>query len=216
MAYKLAIFDLDGTLLDTLDDLAGSVNYALKTESLPARTIREVRSFIGNGLRNLIDRSVPQGTDAAITDRVFATFKAHYALHSKDITHPYEGVCRLLTQIRTAGCRIAILSNKADFAVQELCRLYFDGLYDFAAGERAGIPKKPAPDSVWAIADMFAISRSDCVYIGDSEVDIETARNADMNLICVDWGFRDRDILINAGAGRIVSDIPSLEAAILA
>ena len=215
MSCKLAIFDLDGTLLDTLDDLAGSVNHALESESLPTRSILEVRSFIGNGIRNLIDRSVPADTDPAVTDRVFAAFKAHYALHSKDITHPYEGVCELLARIRAAGCKVAILSNKADFAVQELCALYFDGLYDFAAGERAGIPKKPAPDSIFAIADSFGIARSACVYIGDSEVDIETARNADMKLICVDWGFRDRDVLISAGAERIVSDIASLEAAIL-
>ena len=215
MQKQLVIFDLDGTLLDTLDDLADAVNWALKQEQLPRRTREEVRAFVGNGIRNLIERAVPAGTEAAQTDRVFAGFKARYAGHCADKTRPYPGILELLARLRAEGIRTAVVSNKADFAVQTLCRDYFPGLVDCAVGERAGIPKKPAPDSVQEVLRALKISREQAVYVGDSEVDVVTARNAGMDGILVLWGFRDRQTLERAGAKTIAATAEELCAALI-
>ena len=215
MQKQLVIFDLDGTLLDTLDDLADAVNWALKQEQLPRRTREEVRAFVGNGIRNLIERAVPAGTEAAQTDRVFAGFKARYAGHCADKTRPYPGILELLARLRAEGIRTAVVSNKADFAVQTLCRDYFPGLVDCAVGERAGIPKKPAPDSVQEVLRALKISREQAVYVGDSEVDVVTARNAGMNGILVLWGFRDRQTLERAGAKTFAATAEELCAALI-
>ena len=215
MRKQLVIFDLDGTLLDTLDDLADAVNWALKQEQLPRRTREEVRAFVGNGIRNLIERAVPAGTEAAQTDRVFAGFKARYAGHCADKTRPYPGILELLARLRAEGIRTAVVSNKADFAVQTLCRDYFPGLVDCAVGERAGIPKKPAPDSVQEVLRALKISREQAVYVGDSEVDVVTARNAGMDGILVLWGFRDRQTLERAGAKTFAATAEELCAALI-
>ena len=215
MQKQLVIFDLDGTLLDTLDDLADAVNWALKQEQLPRRTREEVRAFVGNGIRNLIERAVPAGTEAAQTDRVFAGFKARYAGHCADKTRPYPGILELLARLRAEGIRTAVVSNKADFAVQTLCRDYFPGLVDCAVGERAGIPKKPAPDSVHEVLRALKISREQAVYVGDSEVDVVTARNAGMDGILVLWGFRDRQTLERAGAKTFAATAEELCAALI-
>lgn len=215
MQKQLVIFDLDGTLLDTLDDLADAVNWALKQEQLPRRTREEVRAFVGNGIRNLIERAVPAGTEAAQTDRVFAGFKARYAGHCADKTRPYPGILELLARLRAEGIRTAVVSNKADFAVQTLCRDYFPGLVDCAVGERAGIPKKPAPDSVQEVLRALKISREQAVYVGDSEVDVVTARNAGMDGILVLWGFRDRQTLERAGAKTFAATAEELCAALI-
>lgn len=215
MRKQLVIFDLDGTLLDTLDDLADAVNWALEQEQLPRRTREEVRAFVGNGIRNLIERAVPAGTEAAQTDRVFAGFKARYAGHCADKTRPYPGILELLARLRAEGIRTAVVSNKADFAVQTLCRDYFPGLVDCAVGERAGIPKKPAPDSVQEVLRALGIPREQAVYVGDSEVDVVTARNAGMDGILVLWGFRDRQTLERAGAKTFAATAEELCAALI-
>ncbi|MBR7062159.1 MAG: HAD-IA family hydrolase [Clostridia bacterium] len=205
MKYKLAIFDLDGTLLDTLEDLMNSVNHALEQYGLPERSYAEIRRIVGHGIRNLVDNAVPQGTPAEVADRVFEAFKAHYKVHCADKTAPYPGVCGLLRDVRAAGLRVGVISNKADGAVQELMTTYFAGLTDIARGEIAGIPRKPAPDGVWTMIKEFGVDPSEAVYIGDSEVDVETARNAGLEHIIVTWGFRDREQLIRCGA-RVLAD----------
>lgn len=205
--YTLAIFDLDGTLLNTLNDLAASVNAALAACALPPRTTDEVRSFVGNGIRRLIDRSVPKETEKDLTDDVFARFKEHYALHCADRTAPYDGIIALLEALRARGIKTAVVSNKADFAVKELCSRYFDGLLDEAIGEREGIKIKPAPDSVNEVLSRLGVSPENAVYIGDSDVDIQTAKNACMDCISVCWGFRSKDFLHENGA-EVIAERP--------
>lgn len=205
--YTLAIFDLDGTLLNTLNDLAASVNAALAACALPPRTTDEVRSFVGNGIRRLIDRSVPKGTEKDLTDDVFARFKEHYALHCADRTAPYDGIIALLEALRARGIKTTVVSNKADFAVKELCSRYFDGLLDEAIGEREGIKIKPAPDSVNEVLSRLGVSPENAVYIGDSDVDIQTAKNACMDCISVCWGFRSKDFLHENGA-EVIAERP--------
>ncbi len=205
MRYKLAIFDLDGTILDTLDDLANSTNAALKLNSLPARSREEIRSFVGNGIRLLIERAVPDNTSAEVTDKVFSDFKKHYAEHCSDNTAPYEKINELLDELREAGCKIAVVSNKSDFAVQELCNQYFPNKLDFAVGERENVRRKPAPDSVFESMKALGIATEESIYIGDSDVDIETAKNANIPCISVTWGFRGKDFLIDHGADKLVS-----------
>lgn len=204
MRYKLAVFDMDGTILNTLEDLADSTNYALKTNGLPERTVDEVRRFVGNGIRLLIERAVPEGSDTELIDKVFGTFKRYYKTHCAIKTKPYDGIKEVLLSLRKAGCLTAVVSNKADFAVQDLCRDYFDGLFDLAVGEREGIKKKPAPDSVFEVLSKLNIDKADAVYIGDSDVDYATSVNAGMDVIMVGWGFRDEEFLREKGAKRII------------
>lgn len=204
MRYKLAVFDMDGTILNTLEDLADSTNYALKTNGLPERTIDEVRRFVGNGIRLLIERAVPKDSDVELTDKVFDTFKEYYKMHCAVKTKPYDGIKDVLSELRKAGCLTAVVSNKADFAVQDLCRDYFEGLFDIAVGERDGIKKKPAPDSVFEVLSKLNIDKADAVYIGDSDVDFDTSVNAKMDVIMVGWGFRDEEFLRERGAERII------------
>ena len=205
MKHKLAIFDMDGTILDTLADLKNSMNYTLEQFNCPKRTLDEVRLFVGNGIRNLIIRAAPPSTDENTIDKMFAVFNEHYAVHCNDNTRPYDGIADLLKQLRINGVKTAVVSNKADYAVQTLVEKFFSGLFDYAVGEKAGVRKKPCPDSVNEVLKTLNIDRKDAVYIGDSEVDIATAENAKMDCISVDWGFRDRDVLIKNGATVIVS-----------
>ena len=215
MAYKLAIFDLDGTILDTLEDLADAMNYALGEHGYPGRTIEEVRRFVGNGIRKLIERAVPAGLAKEEIDRVHETFSAYYQQHCADKTRPYEGVLPLLERLRAAGCLTAVVSNKADAAVQPLCRRYYNGLFDYAVGERTGIRRKPDPDSVQEVLRRLQVEAADAVYIGDSEVDIQTAKNAGLDSIIVTWGFRDRDYLESQGGRRFVERPEEIEQIIL-
>ncbi len=215
MAYKLAIFDLDGTILDTLEDLADAMNYALGEHGYPGRTIEEVRRFVGNGIRKLIERAVPAGLAKEEIDRVHETFSAYYQQHCADKTRPYEGVPPLLERLRAAGCLTAVVSNKADAAVQPLCRRYYNGLFDYAVGERTGIRRKPDPDSVQEVLRRLQVEAADAVYIGDSEGDIQTAKNAGLDSIIVTWGFRDRDYLESQGGRRFVDRPEEIEQIIL-
>lgn len=204
MKYKLAIFDMDGTILNTLEDLADSMNYALVQHDMPQRTIDEVRRFVGNGIRKLVERAVPTGTEAAQVDEVFETFTAYYKEHCAIKTRPYEGIPEVLKQLRDIGVKTAVVSNKADFAVQSLCEDYFPGLFDFAVGDKEGQRRKPAPDSVNAVLDKFGMDKSQAVYIGDSDVDYETSQNADMDVIMVGWGFRDEEFILSKGAEFVI------------
>ena len=204
MRFKLAVFDMDGTILNTLEDLADSTNYALKANGLPERTIDEVRRFVGNGIRLLIERAVPTDTDKELTDKVFDTFKEYYKTHCAVKTRPYDGIKDVLLELRKTGCLTAVVSNKADFAVQDLCKDYFDNLFDFAIGEREGIKKKPAPDSVFEVLSKLNVEKADAVYIGDSDVDFATSVNAGMDVIMVGWGFRDAEFLREKGVKRII------------
>ena len=142
MRYQLAIFDMDGTILNTLQDLTNSLNAALQLSDYPQHTLEEVRFFVGNGIRKLIERGVPAGTPVAQIDKVHQDFTEHYRVHCADTTQPYAGIPELLQQLQNAGCKTAVVSNKADYAVQELCKQYFDGIFDFAVGERKNILKK--------------------------------------------------------------------------
>lgn len=205
MKYQLAIFDMDGTILNTLEDLADSVNYALSCSNYPTRTLDEVRNFVGNGIRKLMERAVPEGTSPEELEQVYADFTAYYPKHCYDKTKPYSGMIETIQNLRKQGIKTAVVSNKADYGVQILCKQYFDGLFDYAVGEQSGVQRKPAPDSVNMVLDKLKITRNNAVYIGDSDVDIDTARNAEMDCISVDWGFRDPSFLQEHGAKIMVS-----------
>ena len=211
MKYQLAIFDLDGTLLNTLEDLADSTNYVLSLHGYPVRTLEEVRRFVGNGIRRLIEQAVPEGVGTEIVDTLFEEFMPHYQEHCADKTRPYDGVIALLQSLKQQGIRLAVVSNKADDAVKELCDNYFPNLLEVSAGERVGIRRKPAPDTVNEVLKLLQIERERAVYIGDSEVDVATARNAEIDCVAVDWGFRDKDCLQKAGAKVIVSTTKQVE-----
>ena len=217
MTYRTYIFDLDGTLLDTLGDLAASVNYALRMHDMPEHSIDDVRRFVGNGVRLLMERAVPGGAANPLFDDTFATFRLYYMEHSMDTTRPYDGILDTLTELKSHGCRLAVVSNKMMAATQELCRHFFSDTIEVAIGENEaeGIRKKPAPDTVFAALDALGFSRDSvgkpmipersAVYVGDSDVDILTARNAGIPCISVLWGFRDRDFLTQNGAETFIS-----------
>ena len=207
MKYTTIIFDLDGTLLNTLADLAAATNYALAEHKLPQRTTDEVRLFVGNGIRKLIERAVPTDTPAELQEAVFASFNRYYKQHCADSTRPYGGVPQLLQQLRAAGCRTAIVSNKADYGVQALAKQYFDGQLDAACGERAGIAKKPAPDMLLAIMQQLKADPASTIYIGDSDTDIATASNAGVDCIGACWGFRGRAFLEAHGAKLLAENV---------
>lgn len=195
MKFNTVVFDLDGTLLDTLGDLRDSVNFALEKNNLPKRTTEEIRSFVGNGIRLLIERSVPENIPSEITDKCFSDFKEYYKDHSAILTKPYDGIIDLMKELKLKGIKIAVVSNKADFAVKKLMEDYFSGLYDCAYGEREGVLRKPAPDSVFGAIKEMGAETDNTVYIGDSEVDVETSKNANLPCIAVTWGFRDKKVL---------------------
>ena len=241
MKYQLAIFDLDGTILDTLEDLANSLNYALAAEGYSVRSLEEVRRFVGNGMLNLVKsalvepfaqiekESVEQkivnvGLEnkepteiETIAQKVLEQLKAHYKIHCADKTKPYEGVISLLQQLKQAGYKLAVVSNKADYAVQILCEQYFAGIFDIAVGEKEkeGVRKKPAPDAVYYVLEQFGIAKEAAVYIGDSEVDFMTAANAKMDAVLVSWGFRDAAFLREAGAKRLAGTMEELKQELL-
>ena len=206
MKYKLAIFDMDGTILNTLDDLADSMNHCLRVHGLAERSLQEIRTFLGNGIHWLVECSVPEGTDAETLEKVYQTFLVYYKDHCAIKTRAYEGIPQVLQSLRRAGVLTAVVSNKADYAVKILCGDYFDGLLDFSVGELEGRRRKPYPDSVNAVLEKFRIAKEDAVYIGDSEVDFQTAQNAGLDVIMVGWGFRDETFLKEHGAEFVIHD----------
>ena len=201
---NLIIFDLDGTVLDTLADLSAALNHALQKNGLPPRALPEVRSFVGNGIRKLIERGVPAGTPLETIDAVHADFTAFYEVHCADATAPYPGVRETISALRAAGRRTAVVSNKADYAVRKLVAKYFPGDFDFAAGETPGMRRKPAPDMVYAALAALGATKEDALFVGDSEVDIETARAAGIPCVSVTWGFKDRPFLLAHGAVTLI------------
>lgn len=204
---KAVIFDLDGTLLNTLDDLADSTNYALSRFGYPTRTIDEVRQFVGNGVAKLIERAIPEGKNNPNFEKCLAIFKENYAQNMYNKTTPYNGIIEMLSNLKSKGIKIAVVSNKFDLAVKELCKKYFEGFIDFAAGENEaqGIKKKPAPDTVISVLTEFNFAPEDAVYVGDSDVDIMTAKNSKMPCISVTWGFRDEKFLLENGATILIN-----------
>ncbi|MBQ2991761.1 MAG: HAD family hydrolase [Clostridia bacterium] len=204
MGIKAVIWDLDGTLLDTLDDLTASTNAALASCGLPARTKDEVRRFVGSGVRRLMEQAVGEpGAEHPDFDRIMDAFVAHYGAHSRDKTAPYDGVMEMLHALSAEGIVHAIVSNKIDSAVKALSREYFGGLMHSSVGDDPSRRKKPAPDSVLEAMRLMGVSAQETVYVGDSDVDVITARNAGIPCIAVTWGFRDEACLRGAGAEHI-------------
>lgn len=203
--YKTYIFDLDGTLLSTLADLAASTNYALRTHHMHERSIDEVRRFVGNGVKKLMERAIPDGLNNPLFEETFATFRQHYMQHNLDTTQPYPGIMQLLEQLKAEGKNIAVVSNKFYAATRELCRHFFGELVPVAIGEREDIRKKPAPDTVIEALRELGVDKEGAVYIGDSDVDIMTAKNSGMPCVSVLWGFRDKEFLLEHGATTLIS-----------
>ena len=193
------IFDLDGTLLDTLEDLKKATNYALKFCNMPERTLDEVRRFVGNGVRNLMIRAVPDGESNSEFERAFAIFKEYYGQHCNDATKAYDGIPQLLQELKDRGYALAIVSNKIDSAVQDLNHKYFPQV-DVAIGDRENLRRKPEPDSVNLALDVLNKTKQEAIYVGDSDVDLQTAQNAGLPCISVLRGFRDKEFLIEHGA----------------
>ena len=205
--YDTYIFDLDGTLLDTLDDLAAAVNYALRQHGMPEHTREEVRQMVGNGVRLLMVRAVPDGDKNPRFEAAFKTFREYYMEHSLDTTRPYDGIPELLRELRRRGKRVAVVSNKFYAATSELCRHFFPDTVEVAIGEHEaeGIRKKPAPDTVMEAFRQLGTEKENAVYVGDSDVDLQTACNSGLPCISVLWGFRDRDFLEAHGGTTFVS-----------
>lgn len=215
MKYTTVIFDLDGTLLNTLEDLQGSVNHAMRACGFPEHSLEEVRNFVGNGILRLLELCVPGGKENPEFERAFEEFKADYAIHCNDKTRPYEGVIGLMKTLKAHGIKMAIVSNKADFAVKTLEEIYFQGIVDTAIGQREDLQRKPAPDMVLAALKELGAEKENAVYIGDSDVDLATAGNTGIPCISVAWGFRDREFLKECGAECIVESTEELEKLLL-
>ena len=205
MNIKAVIWDLDGTLLDTLGDLAASTNAALQKNGLPQRTVDEVRGFVGNGIGKLIERAVPADCPPEETKRVLEDFVAHYAQHSRDTTRPYDGVLPILDALIAQGVKLGIVSNKIDFAVRELSAAYFGERMQVAVGDDPSRLRKPAPDSVLEAMRRLGVTREETVFVGDSDVDVLTAHNAGVTCCAVSWGFRPEESLRAAGAEHIAA-----------
>lgn len=210
MKYKAVLYDMDGTVLDTLADLTDAVNVSLRRFGLPEQPAMHVRDVLGNGARRLIMGCLPEGTDERTADAVLEFYKPYYDAHCREKTAPYPGITELMQRLRDAGVKQAVVSNKPDGAVKELAELFFGGLIESAVGESETVRLKPCPDAVLAAAKLMGVSKDECVYVGDSEVDIETARRAGMDCISVAWGFRDEDMLRAEGASCIVRSAEEL------
>jgi len=206
MKYENYIFDLDGTLLNTIDDLAISCNYALHAYGLPEYSVQDIQSFVGNGVRKLMERSIPHNVSNDKFEEIFTCFRQHYLAHSEDHTKPYDGIMDMLRELKSHNKGIAVVSNKFDAATKDLVRKYFGDLVAVAIGESKGINKKPAPDMVFEAMQQLGCTADNAVYIGDSDVDIDTARNSGLPCLSVLWGFRDRNFLITHGANTLLSN----------
>lgn len=211
MRYDAVLLDMDGTVLDTLEDLTDAVNAALRQFGLPEVGADRARASLGHGALWLIGHCVPEGSPEELTARVLEWYRPYYDAHCRIKTKPYEGVVPLLERLRGAGLRLAVISNKQDGAVKELAAAFFPGLLDRAVGERLGVRRKPYPDSALAAAETMGVAPERCIYVGDTEVDIETAANAGMACAAVCWGFRSREQLVAAGAERPAETVGELE-----
>lgn len=204
------IFDLDGTILDTLTDLTNAVNYALRTCGYEEKTESQVRSYVGNGIRNLMRRAVPQGTSEHDLETSFAQFKSFYEKNMYVYTRAYEGIPELMRQLSEKGYHIGVVSNKADFAVKVLMEQFFDGLVEIGVGEMDNMGRKPAPDTLFYVMQKMKVTPDRCIYVGDSDVDIRTAENAGIPCISVTWGFRSPQFLLENGAQYIADNTVQL------
>lgn len=208
MTYKTYLFDMDGTLLDTLADMAAAVNHILSVHGYPLRTVEEVRAFVGNGARKLMERALPPDVTGDAFEALLEEYRQWYEAHACVKTAPYPGVPAVLAALHRAGVRCAVVSNKPDGATRELAARFFPGLPAF--GQRDGIPAKPAPDMVYHALAELGVEASAAAYVGDSEVDVALARNAKLPLVAVSWGFRGREALEEAGAALVVDDAATL------
>ena len=211
MMINTIIFDLDGTLLNTLEDLRDSVNYALAKQNFPLRTLSEIRSFVGDGIRVLMERAVPKSIDAEVFETCFADFNAYYKVHMEDKTAPYDGINEMLTNIKKAGFKTAIVTNKVDYAAQDLCKRMFGENIDLVVGSVDNRPNKPAPDGAVYAIETLDSKKENTVFVGDADTDILTAKNAGLVSVGVLWGFRDREIIEEKGAEYIVETVNDLE-----
>lgn len=209
--YKLAVFDLDGTILNTLEDLADSVNWMLEKFGYPVHTYAEVRQMVGNGLWKLVERALPAGSSEKQIQEAFDAFTPHYQEFCNVKTGPYAGIPELVKKLREAGYLTAVNTNKKAAQTEVLMEAYFPGLFDEILGEGIGFEKKPSPEAVFHILKKLAIQPEEAVYIGDSDVDLQTARNAGLDPIIVSWGFRDRDYMVAKGATVIADTMEELE-----
>ena len=215
MKYQAVLFDMDGTVLDTLDDLCDSINHSLAEFSLPQVSREHVRQCLGNGAAFLVSHSIPAGSSPELEADVLAFYKPWYDAHCLIKTAPYEGILPMMQSLKEQGLRLAIISNKPNRAVQELSDAFFPGLLELSVGESPSVRRKPAPDTVLTAVSQIGLSVDQCVYVGDSEVDLQTARNAGMDCISVTWGFRDESQLIEAGASVLVRTPEELESFLL-
>lgn len=199
------IFDLDGTLLNTIEGLKNSTNFALKKFNCPEITLEQTRSFVGNGVRKLIERAIPNGEKNPDFEKCLNTFKEHYSKTMYQKTVAYDGIEDMLTELKKRGIKTGVVSNKFDTAVKELCKNYFDGLIIVAIGESPNVRKKPAPDSVLKAMEILGAKPENTLYVGDSDVDIQTAKNSNLKSVGVTWGFRDRELLEKEGADFIIN-----------
>lgn len=208
MKYELAVFDMDGTILDTLEDLTDATNYVLKQFGKPERTTKEVRELLGNGMRYLLRMAAGGNTSDDEVKQMISVFYPYYKDHAAIKTKPYDGIVKAIQDIRSRGIRTAVVSNKPDVAVRDLSQMYFPGLFDEAVGASEEVRTKPSPDGVNLVLQRLGVDRTNAVYIGDSEVDYATSQNAQMDVIMVSWGFRDKEDILKLGA-PIVVDVPS-------
>ncbi len=203
MKYNTYIFDLDGTILDTLLDLANAVNFSMRSKGFPERTVDEVRSFIGNGIKVLIRRAVPENTGEDDYAEALEIFTKYYLEHIADYTKPYDGIIDIINELKKKGCKTAVVSNKAHFAAQAVVKDFFGEIFDTVVGKMDEFPSKPEPDSLLYTIKSLEADKEKCIYIGDSDVDVLTAHNAGLPCIGVTWGNRDEDVLLQSGAEYI-------------
>lgn len=206
--FDAVLFDMDGTVLDTVDDLWDAACYAITRHGQPPCTRQQAIDATGNGAAELVAGCLPQGYDTPDFDQILADYRAYYAAHTADKTRPYEGIVALLEELQSRGVRVAIVSNKPDGAVKDLAERFFPGV--FAMGEQEGTARKPAPDMIYHVLNMMGVEKDRALYVGDSEVDIWTTQNADMRLAAVSYGFRTRERLISEGAETICDTVAEL------
>lgn len=210
MKYKIAIFDLDGTILNTLDDLADSLNVVLQKFQMPLHTYEQVRFMVGNGIPKLIERAVPDGVSNPKYQQILSEYIKYYETHCAKKTAPYDGILNILAQMKSHGMKLAVNTNKVAQAAIELCNHYFPSTFDYVCGSCPQMPVKPSPDGVYKILHHFNLHKEDAVYIGDSDVDIQTGKNACIDVISAAWGFRGKEFLLQNGAEKIAQNAQEL------
>ena len=216
MKFTLAIFDMDGTILNTLDDMTDSCNYILQKYNFPTHELNEIKFMVGNGIPKLIERALPEGTDKETFDKVLADFIEYYGKHCADKTRPYDGIIDCIKTLKAAGVKIAVNTNKVESAAIDLCNDYFPELFDVISGSRPGMPPKPDPAGIYEILTRAGVDGKEACFIGDSDVDVQCGLNAKLDVIGVDWGFRGEEFLHQHGADTVVKTPKELSDLLLA